>query len=118
MKIAIYRKNPLFAIADFLFFNRRYFKTVVVFFKFNTVLVKKTFLSQQNTHRWTIGKTADWTIEDARKEARRLQTLLDRGIDPREQEQAQKAEKAAKKAAVEANAKYTFSTLLNAYTDY
>jgi hypothetical protein len=72
----------------------------------------------RKTIRWTIGKTSDWTIEDARKEARRLQTLLDKGIDPREQEQAQKAEKAAKKAAVEANQKYTLKALLSAYTDH
>lgn len=72
----------------------------------------------RSTIRWTIGKTGDWTIEDARKEARRLQALLDKGIDPREQEQAQKAEKAEKKAAAEANQKYTFKTLLKTYTDY
>lgn len=72
----------------------------------------------KSTIRWTIGKTAAWTIEDARKEARRLQTLLDKGIDPREQEQAQKAEKVAKKAAVEANQKYTLRSLLKAYTDH
>lgn len=70
------------------------------------------------TIRWTIGKTAAWTIEDARKEARRLQTLLDKGIDPREQEEARKAEKVAKKAAVEANQKYTLRALLEAYTDH
>ena len=72
----------------------------------------------RTTIRWTIGKTADWTIEDARKEARRLQTLLDRGIDPRELEEAKKAEKAAKKAATEANQKYTLRALLEAYTDH
>lgn len=33
--------------------------------------------------RVTIGKVEAWTIEDARKEARRLQTLVDKGIDPR-----------------------------------
>ena len=72
----------------------------------------------RSTIRWTIGKTDNWTIEDARKEARRLQTLLDKGIDPREQEQAQKAEKAAKKAAIEANQKYTLKALLEVYTDH
>lgn len=72
----------------------------------------------RSTIRWTIGKTGDWTIEDARIEARRLQTLLDKGIDPREQEQQQKAEKAAKKAAIEANQKYTLKALLKTYTDY
>jgi len=72
----------------------------------------------RSTIRWTIGKTGDWIIEDARKEARRLQALLDQGIDPREQQQAQKAEKAAKIAAVEANQKYTLKALLKAYTDH
>lgn len=72
----------------------------------------------RSTIRWTIGKTGDWTIEDARKEARRLQALLDKGIDPREQEQARKAEKAAKIAATEANQKYTLEALLKAYTDH
>jgi integrase len=72
----------------------------------------------RSTIRWTIGKTGDWTIEDARIEARRLQALLDKGIDPREQEQAQKAEKAAKVAAIEANKKYTLKALLEAYTDH
>lgn len=72
----------------------------------------------RDTIRWTIGKTAAWTIEDARKEARRLQTLLDKGIDPREQEEARKTEKATKKAAIEANQKYTLKALLNAYADH
>lgn len=72
----------------------------------------------RSTIRWTIGKTEIWTIEDARKEARRLQELIDRGIDPREQAQEKKAEKAAKKAAVEANQKYTLKVLLKTYTDY
>jgi len=63
-------------------------------------------------------KTGDWTIEDARVEARRLQALLDKGIDPREQEQDRKAEKAAKKAAIEANQKYTLKALLETYTDH
>ncbi|PKN68439.1 MAG: integrase [Deltaproteobacteria bacterium HGW-Deltaproteobacteria-12] len=74
--------------------------------------------SYNSTIRWTIGKTAAWTIDDARKEARRLQTLVDRGIDPREQQQAHKAEKAAKRAAIEANQKYTLKALLEAYTDH
>lgn len=87
---------------------------------------KITGKAYASTIRKTIGKVDNWTtnetdrksIEDARKEARRLQVLLDRGIDPREQEQAQKAEKAAKIAAVEANQKYTLKALLKAYTDH
>lgn len=34
--------------------------------------------------RVTIGQVADWAIEDARRECRRLQTLIDQGTDPRE----------------------------------
>lgn len=72
----------------------------------------------RTTIRWTIGKASDWTIEDARREARRLQTMLDKGIDPREQEAAKRAEKAANKEAVEAAGKYTLRALLEAYADH
>jgi len=72
----------------------------------------------RSTIRKTIGKTDVWTVQDARKEARRLQTVIDRGIDPRVQERAQKAEKAAKVASVEANRKYTLKALLKTYTDH
>jgi integrase len=41
--------------------------------------------------RLTIGSVGDWLIDDARAEARRLQTLVDQGIDPR----VDKVEKAA-----------------------
>jgi integrase len=48
--------------------------------------------------RITIGKITAWTIETARAEARRLQSLIDQGRDPRQE----KAEQAAKdKAALE-----------------
>ena len=40
----------------------------------------------RRTIRRTIGDVADWTTEDARTEARRLATLIDRGIDPRDDE--------------------------------
>lgn len=72
----------------------------------------------RSTIRWTIGKTEIWTIDDARKEARRLQELIDRGVDPRVQAQEKKTEKAAKKASIEASQKYTLKALLKAYTDY
>ena len=72
----------------------------------------------RSTIRWTIGKTAAWTIEDARIEARRLQAMLDQGIDPRELEAAKKAEIAAQKRADEINKKYTLKNLLNAYADH
>ena len=47
--------------------------------------------------RLTIGKTTDWTIDAARKEARRLQMLVDQGTDPREQKAAQRENNAAKR---------------------
>lgn len=34
--------------------------------------------------RVTIGSASDWILEDARAEARRLQTLVDAGRDPRQ----------------------------------
>ena len=47
----------------------------------------KAFIFQSvffgKTLRMTIGKISDWKIDDARSEARRLQTLIDTGIDPR-----------------------------------
>ena len=53
-------------------------------FIFQSVFLGKTL-------RMTIGKISDWKIDDARSEARRLQTLIDTGIDPR----VAKAEKIA-----------------------
>lgn len=51
------------------------------------------------TIRMTIGSPDAWALLNARKEARRLQTLLDQGIDPREQKAQQGAkDKAAKEA--------------------
>ncbi len=47
--------------------------------------------------RLTIGKTTDWSIDAARKEARRLQMLVDQGVDPREQKAAQRESNAAKR---------------------
>jgi len=48
---------------------------------------KKAFIYEGwlngKSFRMTIGATDDWTIEDARIEARRLQTVVDQGEDPR-----------------------------------
>lgn len=53
--------------------------------------------------RTTIGNTRTWALDDARKEARRLQTLFDSGIDPR-QAKADRIEAAeVKKAETERN---------------
>lgn len=74
--------------------------------------------------RLTIGDIKVWTLEASRVEARRLQALLDQGIDPRElaQEKAQaKAVAAAtiKAAKLEAERKqqYTLRALCEAYTE-
>ena len=74
------------------------------------------------TPRLTIGDTRAWSIDKARKEARRLQTLLDQGIDPREQkrehEEARVAAKDARDAAkneAENQKKYTLKALCLAY---
>lgn len=59
------------------------------------------------TVRITIGATEDWGIDEARAEARRLQALIDQGIDPRqhkreriEADQAKRAEARRKDATV------------------
>ncbi len=44
----------------------------------------------RRTIRRTIGSVSNWTVEAARNEARRLQTLVDQGIDPRTQDQERK----------------------------
>jgi len=46
--------------------------------------------------RITIGDVRAWSIEDARKEARSLQSLVDQGIDPRQEKQERIEEAAAK----------------------
>ena len=55
----------------------------------------------RQTIRRTIGDVRDWSIEDARKEARSLARLLDEGIDPRELAREQQQ---AKREAVELKA--------------
>ena len=72
--------------------------------------------------RVTIGDSRAWGIEDARTEARRLQTLIDQGNDPREQKRERIAAAEAKRAAAEAakaeaerQARYTLRALCDAY---
>lgn len=69
-----------------------------------------------------IGDIRNWNLDDARAEARRLHTLLDQGIDPRDvqrqQQEAKTAAKAAKVAAeqeVERRKRYTLKALCEAY---
>lgn len=68
--------------------------------------------------RLTIGDPADWTLDAARAEARRLQVLVDKGIDPRSAKAERKAAESAAKAAESAKAVYTLRALLNAYVEH
>lgn len=54
----------------------------------------------RRTIRITIGDVRDWVVEDARKKARELQTMVDNGIDPRaaKKERIEAAETEAAKA--------------------
>lgn len=75
--------------------------------------------------RITIGATDIWNLDDAREEARRLQTLIDKGTDPRELEREKAAAKAAAIATNEAakqvtenRKRYTLRALLDAYCEH
>ena len=83
----------------------------------------------RQTIRRTIGDVRAWTLENARTEARRLQTLVDQGIDPRELERERAEEKARAKAAKEAAREaerieaerlrnYTLKALCDAYVNH
>jgi integrase len=52
--------------------------------------------------RLTIGSTKAWTLGAARDEARRLQTMIDQGTDPRQEKRDRIAEAEAKRAEAEA----------------
>lgn len=76
--------------------------------------VLESRLSTGDTIRLTIGDPKTWTIDAAQAEARRLQTQIDQGIDPREQKAAQiKQAEAAKK-----EAKRQTATVGEAWKDY
>ncbi len=76
----------------------------------------------RRTIRVTIGDVRAWTLDNARTEARRLQTLIDQGTDPREQkreriaaaEAAREAKEAAEAEAAQ-QARYTLRALCEAY---
>ena len=77
------------------------------------------------TIRRVIGDVRNWNLEDARAEARHLQTLIDKGIDPRELEREKAAIKAstiaakeAESAAAENRKQYTLKALCIAYGDH
>ena len=75
--------------------------------------------------RITIGATDVWKLDDAREEARRLQTLIDKGTDPRELEREKAAAKTAAiatseaaKQVTESRKRYTLRALLDAYCEH
>ena len=72
----------------------------------------------RRTIRLTIGKPGDWTIDSARKEARRFQALIDQGIDPRDvkREQREAREKAERQAKKDKDT--TLKALLDLYADH
>ncbi|MDE2419392.1 MAG: integrase family protein [Burkholderiales bacterium] len=77
-------------------------------------------LNRQNIRR-TIGDVRAWTIDAARTEANRLRVSLDTGIDPREVERQQQADKAAATATAAANveaAKVAALTVGEVWKDY
>jgi integrase len=67
-----------------------------------------------NAIRVTIGYVKSWGIDDARAEARRLQTLIDKGIDPREE----KAERIAASEAKREEARRKDATAADAWAEY
>lgn len=77
------------------------------------------------TPRLTIGDTKIWNLDDARIEARKLQALLDKGVDPREQKREQEKIKVAAKAAreqadhaEETKGHYSLRAMLDAYCEH
>ncbi|MFU8927226.1 tyrosine-type recombinase/integrase [Acinetobacter puyangensis] len=66
--------------------------------------------------RITIGDVNTWALDDARKEARRLQQLCDQGIDPRRNkaEEVQKNDEFSQK---KQNEKITFGDVFNEYIE-
>ncbi len=73
------------------------------------------------TIRITIGDTRAWELGKARTEATRLKTLIDTGIDPREQRAEQQAAHAARRAAASVKVQadeHTLALLCDNYCDY
>lgn len=69
----------------------------------------------RRTLRLTIGDVRAWNLDDARTEARRLQTLIDQGTDPREQKRERISAAEAAKAEADKEARYTLRALCDAY---
>lgn len=72
----------------------------------------------KQTRRITIGDVSVWSIGDAQKEARRLQTIIDQGNDPREVKADQAAAKTAATAAKKAQESRETVTVGMAWGEY
>lgn len=83
-----------------------------------TAAGSKSYIFQGRLHgaslRVKIGKPGVWPLKKAQAEARRLQTLIDQGIDPR----AVEAEKAAKAMAQRVESKRQTATVGDAWAAY
>lgn len=82
-------------------------------------------LKDGTTLRCTIGDVRSWDVDAAREEARKLQRLVDQGIDPRELAKqeidakvAAKIAAAKEEQALEIRKRYTLRALCNEYCDY
>ena len=83
--------------------------------------VLQSRLESGATLRLTLGSTKTWTLGAARDEARRLQTMIDQGIDPRQEKADRLAESARKVAEAEAareEAKRVAMPALDAWAAY
>lgn len=80
----------------------------------------KAYIHQGKLHghavRITIGNVKSWAIDDARVESRALQTLFDKGVDPREQKRELAASAEARKAEL-ARHGVTFGSAWQAYIE-
>lgn len=83
-----------------------------------TATGNKAFIFQAklsgNAIRCTIGDVKTWGIDEARAEARRLQTLIDKGIDPREE----KAERIAASESKREESRRQGTTVAEAWAAY
>lgn len=66
--------------------------------------------------RITIGDVSIWSLDDARKESRRLQQLCDQGIDPR-RNRAEENQRNDKYSKATQNEKITFGQVFNEYIE-
>lgn len=82
----------------------------------------KSYIFETRLHgktlRVTIGDLRTWTIREAQAEARRLKTLTDQGIDPRQVEAEQAAEDEARRTAAAEDDRRQSLTVAGAWADF